>query len=453
MPNTSDWLTGQRLKLDLLLETVHRNKYIPDEPTEKQADFLTTPEREVMYGGAGGGGKSSALLMAALQYVSIPGYAAILFRRTYADLARSGALMDRAGDWLADTGARWNSSAHRWTFPSRATLEFGYLDTEHDRDNYRSAEFQFCGFDELTTFREGDYRFLFSRLRRLKESYIPVRMRAGTNPGGPGHDWCKQRFIVADDTPNRRFIPAKLADNPYIDANEYRTSLAELDAVTRAQIEEGDWEAFQGGRFRAEWFAKTYGRRGSHWCFPQATYEDGMVSIYQTVDHAATVQKSLKDDPDWTVISTWGVTPRREWLWVDCVRFRAEVPEVLEKLKQEYQRWRPDYVMIEGGGTQKGLAQFARRAGLPVREYAPGKDKLQRAMPAIVLCEQGKLWLPDVAPWKEQALGELLRFTGDPKRDSHDDVTDCLSMAAECYNGFVLKSETFAPRVVGGVRR
>ena len=41
--------------------------------------------------GAAGGGKSSALLMGALQFVEVPGYAAIIFRRTLADLKLPGA--------------------------------------------------------------------------------------------------------------------------------------------------------------------------------------------------------------------------------------------------------------------------------------------------------------------------------------------------------------------------
>jgi hypothetical protein len=53
-----------------------------------------------MYGGAAGGGKNSALLMGGLQFVDVPGYAAILLRRSYSDLSLPGALMDRAAAWL-----------------------------------------------------------------------------------------------------------------------------------------------------------------------------------------------------------------------------------------------------------------------------------------------------------------------------------------------------------------
>ncbi len=81
---------------------------VPHQPTVKQRAFLLDSGLEAFFGGAGGGGKSEALLLAALQYADVPGYSAIVFRRTFADLALAGALMDRSKDWLAGTGAEWN---------------------------------------------------------------------------------------------------------------------------------------------------------------------------------------------------------------------------------------------------------------------------------------------------------------------------------------------------------
>lgn len=219
-----------------------RTAFWAHSPTPTQRVFLLLNCREALYGGAAGGGKSDALLMGAMQYVDCPSYSAILFRRTYADLSKPGALMDRAGEWLRGTAARWNEQKKQWKFPSGAILAFGYLEHEHDVYAHQGAEYQFIGFDELTQFSERQYLYLGSRLRRLQaRSHIPLRMRSASNPGGIGHQWVRRRFLVEGPASGRTFVPARLEDNPHLDRAEYERSLAALDPVTRAQLRRGDW--------------------------------------------------------------------------------------------------------------------------------------------------------------------------------------------------------------------
>ena len=221
-------------------------RWCPHTPHPKQAEFLALDCREALYGGAAGGGKSDALLMAALQHVDVPGYSAIIFRKTYADLALPGAIMDRANSWLSTTRAHWDGVNKTWRFPSGARIRFGYLQTARDRYNYQGAEFQFVAFDELTQFESRDYLYLFSRLRSPNGMAVPLRMRAASNPGGLGHDWVHERFVASGD-PSRRFVPALMQDNPSLDAVQYRSSLSELDSVTRRQLEDGIWEQDPSG--------------------------------------------------------------------------------------------------------------------------------------------------------------------------------------------------------------
>lgn len=193
---------------------------------------------------------SDCLLMAALQYVMVPNYSALLLRRTYSDLALPGALMDRAQQWLSSTDARWSESNKVWTFPSGAKVTFGYLETENDMYRYQSSEFQFIGFDEVTQFPEDRYAYLFSRLRRINEYPVPIRMRAATNPGGIGHDWVMRRFPImspeVEDGPI--FVPAKLYDNPHIDQESYAKALEMIpDVVTREQLLNGRWDITASG--------------------------------------------------------------------------------------------------------------------------------------------------------------------------------------------------------------
>lgn len=275
--------------------------FTPQKPTPRQQLFLDlTDKKEVFYGGAAAGGKSSALLMAALEHVDTPNYSALLLRRTYADLSKQGALMDRAKEWLSSTGASWNEQKKTWTFPSGARLAFGYLETENDKYQYQGAEYQFIGFDELSQFSESQYTYLFSRLRRLTASDVPIRMRSASNPGGIGSQWVNERFIPEGFTPDdaveeriwtkedvdeetgdiviRHFVPARLDDNPHLDKAEYELSLQELDPVTRAQLRRGDWQITTRGDILYMWsephviitwsqFEKVFGSRHIplHW--------------------------------------------------------------------------------------------------------------------------------------------------------------------------------------------
>lgn len=227
---------------------IRLTRYIPEDHiarlNEKQHAALWINDKELLYGGAAGGGKSDYLLMGALQYVDVPHYHAIIFRRSHTDLALPGALMERAHEWLDGTDARWRELDKEWTFPSGASLTFAYLKHSLDKYRYQSTDFQYIAFDELTQFPESDYTYLFSRLRKPARgalSYVPLRMRAGSNPGGVGHKWVKGRFI-GTHVSGRVFVPASLWDNAEnIDVDSYIESLMELDEQTRKQLMEGDW--------------------------------------------------------------------------------------------------------------------------------------------------------------------------------------------------------------------
>ena len=395
---------------------------------------------EILFGGAAGGGKSDSLLTAALQFVDVPGYAAILFRKTYSDLSLPNALMSRAAAWLSGTAARWNSDTKTWTFPSGATLTFGYLDGGNDRYRYQSSEYQYVAFDELTQFQEADYLYLFSRLRRLAGSPIPVRMRAASNPGNIGHQWVKRRFLTSDaQAAGRLFIPAKLADNPHLDVAQYAAALQNLDAFTRRQLLEGSWEEFEGSHYHPRKWPR-YRSEGGAYVLPGRVAPASELLIFVVVDPAT----SAKSTADHTAMLVCGLAGPY-LLILHAFRQRIDVGEIVPALAQLCRDWRPSFVGLEEVSFSKLLTRDAARHPdiPPVRVLKPkGQGKLARAVPAIVKAERGEVLLPeDESPWLDDLITELTAFTGSG-RDAADDQADALSWA-------VLASQAFAPVTCG----
>lgn len=395
---------------------------------------------------------SSALLMAALQFVDIPDYAAIIFRLKHSDLALPGALMDRASDWLGGTDARWNGQEKTWRFPSGASLTFGYLDSANDRFRYQSAEFQFVGFDELTQFKETDYTYLFSRQRRLSGSKVPIRMRGATNPGGIGHAWVKKRFLTKQGVEaGRVFIPAKLEDNEHVDIKEYEQSLNQLDSFTRKQLRFGVWDDFQGGRFApAAW--PRYVNIGDAF-----TIMTGMsrriiyhneCTIIIGVDWAVnkTKRRSAGQSPEWMTEGSsssdfnsfvvCALSPDGLLFVLDCVNERIRMEDKAKALAEICHKYNPWIVAVDDDMLSEGLILECRRMrGIPELKVLPigARDKLFRATPAIINAENKRIYLPTPIPnndyaWMEEFIDQLTSFTGID--DEHDDIADALGIVA-----------------------
>ena len=242
-----------------------------------QAEFLESPERDVLYGGAAGGGKSYALLADVLRDVGNPNHRGLLLRRTLPELTE---LIDKSRQLYtkAVPGAVFKQAKSTWEFPSGAKIWFSYVDDDRDVTRYQGQAFNWIGIDEITQYPTPYvWNYLRSRLRST-DPKLGLYMRCTANPGGVGGWWVKKMYIDPSppgqafwakefDTQKtiryptghskageplflKKFIPARLTDNPYLAIDgQYEAMLLSLPEVERKRLLEGDWDVAEGAAF------------------------------------------------------------------------------------------------------------------------------------------------------------------------------------------------------------
>lgn len=400
-----------------------KSGYIPVKLHPKQQSFYDTDVYDALFGGAAGGGKTTGQLAAALKYIHVPRYAAVLIRRAYTHLEQPGAFIPTSREWLGGTEARYNQSQHTWHFPSGATLTFGYLDGVRDLDRYQGAEFQFIGVDEATQIPEQLLRYLYSRLRKPEDMDVPLRMRLTANPGGVSHDYIKRRYIIEGDRHGRVFIPSTLSDNPSLNAEEYVRSLEQLDPLTRQRLLNGDWDATpEGGFFQRQWFRIISPRevpKGLRWV--------------RYWDRAATEPDS-STDPDYTA----GVKAAFHdgiWYYRDMRRFRESPQGNETRILQTAQadgRETHIYMEQEPGSSGKDVISYYTRhvlRGYVFRGHRPTGSKVERAAPMASAAEAGLVCLVE-GDWIMSFLDEASGFP----IIGHKDQIDACSGAMAIIN-------------------
>jgi len=260
---------------EIPIEQKHNIIFKPNEGP--QTEFLAAGEREVLYGGSAGGGKSYAMLADPLRYMSHPSFSGLLLRHTTEELRE---LIFKSQEIYPKIipGIKWSERKMQWVAPSGARLWMSYLDRDDDVLRYQGLAFSWIGFDELTQWATPyAWNYMRSRLRSVAKD-LPIFMRATTNPGGRGHHWVKKMFIDPATYGNsfdatdiettevlkypsghakagralfkRRFIPARLSDNPYLaEQGDYEAMLLSLPEQQRRQLLDGDWDIKEGAAF------------------------------------------------------------------------------------------------------------------------------------------------------------------------------------------------------------
>ena len=151
--------------------------------------------------------------------------------------------------------------------------------------------------------------------------------------------------------------------------------------------------------------------------------------IIQTYDTAFSTSRTA----DYSVIQTWGIFHDYDedyghashLILLGNTRGRYEYPELRRIAQDLYREFRPDVCIIERKASGQSLIQDMRRAGLPVLDYLPDKDKVARVYASTPMMEAGRVWLPKNKIWADDLFSECMSFPN----GSHDDQVDCMTMA------------------------
>lgn len=239
-----------------------------------QTALLECPVFEIFYGGARGGGKTESSIGDWLQHSCTYGEGAIgiFVRRKLTQLAE---VIARTKQLFPKIGGKYNEQQKTWTMPGGGRLKFVYLERDSDAEEYQGHSYTRIYVEEVTNFPSPNP---INKLRATLRSGsgVPVGMRLTGNPGGPGHNWVKERYInpnpagyqiITEECEveidgvksmvslDRVFIPSKLGDNQLLMRNDptyvLRLRQSGSEQLVKAWLE-GNWNIIDGAFFD-EW--------------------------------------------------------------------------------------------------------------------------------------------------------------------------------------------------------
>jgi hypothetical protein len=152
-------------------------------PQPKQEKFLSSSADIAIYGGAAGGGKTWSLLIEPLRHINNKKFGAVIFRRTISEITKEGAMWDEAATIYPLFNARPNQAEHFYKFPDGAKISFSHLQYETTLRDWRGAQVPLIEFDQLETFSQAQFFYMFSRNRSTSGIRPYVRGTCNPEPG------------------------------------------------------------------------------------------------------------------------------------------------------------------------------------------------------------------------------------------------------------------------------
>lgn len=147
-----------------------------------QTMFLSSAADIVIFGGAAGGSKTYSLLLEPLRHLTtVPGFGAVVFRRTSPQITNEGGPWDTSKGIYNHFSATPNITNLRWDFPPyNNSVKFSHLEHETDIQSWDGSQICLIEFDELQHFTKRMFVSLMARNRST--CGVAPYIRASCNP-------------------------------------------------------------------------------------------------------------------------------------------------------------------------------------------------------------------------------------------------------------------------------
>jgi hypothetical protein len=431
-------------------------------PTPRQVAFHAATAANVLFGGAVGGAKSMALRWEAYRRcLAVPGYRALLFRRTFGELqdnhideaVREVAQMQALG--LAVTYAKDEKRVVIDHGGGRTSwLRFAHCEHAGDELRYLSSQYELLELDELATFLQSQAMEILSRARTTQAG-MTAMVRCASNPGGAQTQWVVDWFVNHTVTPEQdptydpadwAFLPSRLYDNPYLmdpdgTYRRYERRLGGVGAVRRKQLLEGDWTAVVGAVFE-EWGPQHVLDRG----------QPTSVEYFGSMDWGWNAFGCLLL---WACLPDGHLHVVREWKFrqLTADQFASKLLAMCATMslpRLRYLACDPAMNQKTGAGRGESVLETLRRRGLPVRPSDNDRAQgAQRIHALLAPAPDGTPWLtvdPSCA-YLRRSVPALVQSREDP--DEVDTTGDDHGYDALRYGAMSRPSPTAVPVATG----
>ena len=133
---------------------------------------------------------------------------------------------------------------------------------------------------------------------------------------------------------------------------------------------------------------------------------------------------------DYSVCTTWGVKGKNIFL-INVFRKRLLFPELKREVVYQQRLFNADIVLVEDKSSGTALIQELLHEGVrQITKFTPEGDKVTRMHTQTATIENGFVFLPREAHWKEDYLHEMVMFPN----GRHDDQVDSTSQALTYIN-------------------